>query len=153
MITRGHFANQSGLDPWGVRGDFISRADWFALAGIAAIDFTSDRYEASRKVRMFGIRIDSNVNVPLTKFQLITLNDCRISPGYGKTGRMAGTGQGGRFSLSGRHCAVVQSRPFCQIPNKPKQESGREEHNQINSTLPNYPSIDSRLYPISYLPS
>ena len=33
---------------------------------------------------------------------ICTLNDCRILPGYGKTGRMAGTGQGGRFSLSGQ---------------------------------------------------
>ena len=35
-----------------------------------------------------------------------TLLDGRLSPGYGKTGRMAGTGQGGRFSLSGRYCAI-----------------------------------------------
>ena len=35
-----------------------------------------------------------------------TVLDGRISPGYGKTGRMAGTGQGGRFSLSGRHSAI-----------------------------------------------
>ena len=38
--------------------------------------------------------------------QLCTLLDGRLSPGYGKTGRMAGTGQGGRFSLSGRYCAI-----------------------------------------------
>ena len=37
---------------------------------------------------------------------LTTLIDCRSSPGYGKTGRMAGTGQGGRFSLSGRYSAI-----------------------------------------------
>ena len=37
-----------------------------------------------------------------------TLLDSRTSPGYGKTGRMAGTGQGGRFSLSGRYCGVEQ---------------------------------------------
>ena len=35
-----------------------------------------------------------------------TVLDGRISPGYGKTGRMAGTGQGGRFSLSGRYSAI-----------------------------------------------
>ena len=35
-----------------------------------------------------------------------TLLGSRLSPGYGKTGRMAGTGQGGRFSLSGRYCAI-----------------------------------------------
>ena len=35
-----------------------------------------------------------------------TLLDGRLSPGYGKTGRMAGTGQGGRFSLSGRYSAI-----------------------------------------------
>ena len=38
-----------------------------------------------------------------------TLNGSRTSPGYGKTVRMAGTGQGGRFSLSGRHSGAVQS--------------------------------------------
>ena len=35
-------------------------------------------------------------------FAYYTLLDGRLSPGYGKTGRMAGTGQGDRFSLSGR---------------------------------------------------
>ena len=48
-------------------------------------------------------------NFRSSSFNVNTLNDCRISPGYGKTGRMAGTGQGGRFSLSRQHCAVVQS--------------------------------------------
>ena len=38
-----------------------------------------------------------------------TVLDGRMSPGYGKTGRMAGTGQGGRFSLSGRYSGAVQS--------------------------------------------
>ena len=37
-----------------------------------------------------------------------TLNGSRTSPGYGKTGRMAGTGQGGRFSLSGRYFGADQ---------------------------------------------
>ena len=38
-----------------------------------------------------------------------TLNGSRTSPGYGKTGRMVGTGQGSRFSLSGRYSGAVQS--------------------------------------------
>ena len=33
-----------------------------------------------------------------------TVLDGRMSPGYGKT---AGTGQGGSFSLSGRHSAIA----------------------------------------------
>ena len=37
---------------------------------------------------------------------LTTLLDGRLSPGYGKTGRMAGTGQDGRFSFSGRYSAI-----------------------------------------------
>ena len=37
-----------------------------------------------------------------------TLNGSKTSPGYGKMGRMAGTGQGGRFSLSGRYSGAVQ---------------------------------------------
>ena len=36
-----------------------------------------------------------------------TVRDGRISPGCGKTGRMADTGQGGRFSLSGRYSAIA----------------------------------------------
>ena len=39
-----------------------------------------------------------------------TLNSSTMSPGYGKTGRMAGKGQGGHFSLSGRYSGAVQSR-------------------------------------------
>ena len=39
-----------------------------------------------------------------------TLNGSRTSPGYGKTGRMADTGQGGRFSLSERHSAIKDGR-------------------------------------------
>ena len=51
IFTEINFAQQSGMDR-GVHGGFISRADWFALAGIAAVDFTLDRYEPGRIVSM-----------------------------------------------------------------------------------------------------
>ena len=44
-----------------------------------------------------------------------TLNGSRTSPGYGKTGRMAGTGQGGRFSLSGRHSGYKVGPHLCTM--------------------------------------
>ena len=57
-----------------------------------------------------------------------TLNGSRTSPGYGQTGRMAGMGQGGRFSLSGRYSGAVQSicvqakleQEFCLVPILPE---------------------------------
>ena len=44
-----------------------------------------------------------------------TVRDGRISPGCGKTGRMADTGQGGRFSLSGRYSAIENGTGVCSI--------------------------------------
>ena len=35
-----------------VEGSKISKADWFALAGIAAVDFTRDLYQPNRRVCM-----------------------------------------------------------------------------------------------------
>ena len=61
-----YFAQQSGTD-WGVPGGSISKADWFALAGVAAVDFTRDLYQPGRRVcnSVYLVLVYSNVDVPL----------------------------------------------------------------------------------------
>ena len=58
--------------------------------------------------RVFGLGMgwDFSLSIAVAVDALYTGLDRTISPGYGRTGRMAGTGQGGRFSLSGRYSAI-----------------------------------------------